>query len=148
MQISWNKWNKEHQTLSFSFLPTYLVFLFCGLQDFKFQYVNHKAFGARFLYQGVDFSISHLSYKYFFDWQVLWIFCTSVRFCINFSLIKIWLQKILIIISSGQNFACLLRYFLHFFCNHRFGKRRRNSDQIKSLHLMSMVRGFGQVKMR
>ena len=61
LQITWKKWNKEHQTLSFQFLSLNLAFwcfcfvFSCGLQDFKFQYVNCKAFGASFLYW-VDFN--------------------------------------------------------------------------------------------
>ena len=61
LQITWFKWNKEHHTLSFQFLSinlTFWCFLFCflcGLQDFKFYYVNCKAFEAKFLYW-VDFT--------------------------------------------------------------------------------------------
>ena len=58
LQITWEKWNKEHQTHSFQFFSyRFWCFLFCfscGLQDFKFWYVNRKAFGASFLYR-VDF---------------------------------------------------------------------------------------------
>ena len=38
----------------------FFSFFSCNLQDFKFQYENHKAFGARFLYW-VDFKNSDLA---------------------------------------------------------------------------------------
>ena len=41
-----------------------LCVLSCGLQDFKFWYVNHKAFGASFLYW-VDFMIKKIIAKTF-----------------------------------------------------------------------------------
>ena len=41
LQITWEKWNKEHQTHSFQFFSyRFWCFLFCfscGLQDFKFR---------------------------------------------------------------------------------------------------------------
>ena len=52
LQITW----KKNQSLVFSFSPTDLPFwcfcyvFSCGLQDFKFQYVNRKAFRFRFFY--------------------------------------------------------------------------------------------------
>ena len=56
------KWNKKHQTLSLQFFTNRssilkLLFFSCGSQDFKFSYVNRKAFSARFLYW-VYFTIS------------------------------------------------------------------------------------------
>ena len=56
LQITWKKWNKEYQTLSFQFIPNKFsisMFLFCFFMWFaRFQvnntYVNRKAFGASF----------------------------------------------------------------------------------------------------
>ena len=57
------KQNKKHQNaksigekLKTKGLMPFVLFL-CDLQDFKFQYVNLKAFGTSFLYW-VDFTIS------------------------------------------------------------------------------------------
>ena len=53
------KWNEEHKTLSFKFLINSILMFFvftCGLQDFKFWYVNCKAFGASFLFW-IDFTM-------------------------------------------------------------------------------------------
>ena len=55
LQITLIKWRKEHD----------FCFCFsCGLQDFKFQCVNHKEFGASFLYW-VDFKKT--CYPWHFD---------------------------------------------------------------------------------
>ena len=46
----------------------FLFCFLCGLQDFKFQYVNCKAFGASFLYW-VDFTNIMIDYIDSFDWD-------------------------------------------------------------------------------
>ena len=61
LQTTWKKQNKKHQNARFideklktKSLMFFVLFFSCDLQDFKFQYVNPKAFGASFLYW-VDF---------------------------------------------------------------------------------------------
>ena len=55
LQSTWKKWSKEHQTLSFHFFTNrFSIMMFFDLQDFNFEKVNCKEFGASFLYW-VDF---------------------------------------------------------------------------------------------
>ena len=79
---SHEKWKKVHQTLSFQFfinrssiLMLFILFFSCGLQDFKFWYVNRKAFGASFLYW-VDFTVEcycHSKFQAHFFSKLQWL---------------------------------------------------------------------------
>ena len=57
LQTTWKKRNKKHQNarsidekLKTKSLMFFVLFFSWDLQDFKFWYVNRKAFSARFLY--------------------------------------------------------------------------------------------------
>ena len=96
LQITWKKWNKEHQALSFhlfinksSIWMLFVLFFSCGLHDLKFWFVNRKAFGASFLYW-VDFTS-------FFYWshKTNYNFLCCCMFLFALGIIRLHLTQIL-----------------------------------------------------
>ena len=87
------KWNKEHH-LVFSFSPINLAF-WCFLQDFKFQYVNRKAF------YWVDYTFEILFFK-----QDLKNFSLSLNFLYNFFKCASKVMILITFILRSLDFSC------------------------------------------